>query len=323
MFEEQIIPPIDSLPGVFRILSTSCVPSSNGRGVVYRVELYHDKARMTVSFARAHPDIRMRVDQLASVRWKMPVVCNGGAIQISRLVLLEHPIKDINLFEMVPPSWVKDRELVNRAKKLLDNLPDNLRQLVTAILWDGSRFRRFCDRPASIRGHHAYRSGNLRHTVEVGESVSLLASQYPLANVGISLAAAILHDAGKAAEYDSWGNNGWSMTDRGKLVGHRHTVLEWIAVASAMNRIMLSENHYLSLLHALTSAPNAEWLGIRTPVTPEATLLSMAGRLSGESALLAQLAPRDGEWGSQHHHGKGNPVTLPVDELSAVLSAQQ
>lgn len=318
MSNEQIIPPIDSLPGVFRVVSTSCIPSQNGRGVIYQVELYHEKAHMTVSFTRPHPDIRLRSDILVSVRWKLPVVSAGGAIQISRLVLLEHPVKGVNLFEMIPPSWVNDRELVRRGTRMLDRLESNLKLLVTAILWDGPRFRRFCDRPASIRGHHAYRNKNLRHTIEVAEKVRVLAEGYPQANLGISVTAAILHDVGKADEYDSWGKDSWGMTDRGKLVGHRHTVLEWIAVALATNRIVLPEQHYLSLLHALTSAPNAEWLGIRTPVTPEATLVSMADRLSGESALTAQLSRRNGGWGSQHPHRKGKPFTLPVDEVAIV-----
>jgi len=314
MIDEQILPPIDSLPGVFRIVSITATPSLNRRSTEYRAELNHDKASMTVSFTRSQPDIRLKADLLVSVRWKLPVVCVGGAIQISRLVLLEHPIKGINPFETVPHSWVKDRDLVKRAKSLLDALPDNLQHLITAVLCDGIRFRRFCDRPASMNNHHAYLNGNLRHTVEVAETVQLLAVRYPQANLGVSMAAALLHDTGKAVEYNPWGcNDRWGMTDRGKLIGHRHTVIEWIAQAMVTNRIMLPEKHYLSLMHAMTSAPNAEWLGIRNPSTPEATLLSMADRLSGESALTAQLAKQNGGWGEKHPHRKGKPFTLPSD----------
>lgn len=317
MSDQQMLPPIDTMPGVFRVVSTSCVPMTGGKGVTYRVELYHEQAHLTVTYNRSQPDIRLRADLLVSVRWKTPVICHDGAIQISRLVILEHPVKGENPFDTVPPHWVKDRLLVRKAASLVDALPGNLRQLVCAIFWDGVRFRLFCDRPASMRDHHSSRNGNLRHTVEVGEMVKLLASNYPQANLGISLAAALLHDVGKAAEYDTWSNGDWCMTDRGKLVGHRHTVLEWIAVARATNRITLPEPHYLSLLHALTAAPNAEWLGIRSPVTPEATLLSMADRLSGESALTAQLASQRGGWGGRHPNRKGKPFTLPAEDLSA------
>ena len=317
MIIEQKIPPLEDMPEIFRIVSISCVPMEAKSGVLYRVELYHDKAQLTVAFSRSQPDIRLRVDKMVSIRWRMPVTSKDGAIGISRLVLLERPVNGVNPFNTVPPRWVKDRSLVQEAAQLFDALPYNLRQLVRAVLWDGDRFRQFCDRPASMRDHHCNRNGNLRHTVEVGVMVRLLASQYPQANLGVSLAAALLHDMGKAVEYDVWSNGDWCMTDRGKLVGHRHTVLEWIAVAIATNQIALPEKQHLSLLHALTSAPNAEWLGIRSPVTPEATLLSMADRLSGESALTAKLASQRGGWGTRHPNRKGKPFTLPTEDVSA------
>jgi len=317
MFNENNIPPIHNLPGIYRIVSTSCVPSMSGRGVEYSIGIYHDKAQLTVAFSRSQPDIRLKVDMLVSVRWKFPVVSQGGAIQISRLVLLEQPVKGFNLFETVPPGWVKNRELVKNAQEILNCLPDNWHHLVTAIMWNGTRFSQFCENPSSISNHHAYRNGNLRHTVEVVEMVKLLSSKYPQANLGISLAAAILHDVGKAVEYRSWGKDNWAMSDRGKLVGHRHTVIEWIAEARVTNRIVIPEQHYLSLLHALTSAPNAEWLGIRSPVTPEATLLTMADRLSGESSMLEQLANRNGGWGEKHPHRKGKVFTLQTDDMSS------
>lgn len=305
------IPPIDKLPSIFRIVSISSRPSDNSKCVEYRAELFHDSASMTVSFNRSHPDIRLKEDMLVSVRWKLPVHCHAGAIQVSRLVLLELPINTVNLFETVPHRWVKNRELVGRAKVILDTLPDNLRFLFTAILWNGARFRRFCNRPASVSGHHSVESGNLLHTIEVAETVMLNINRYPKANLGIGLAAALLHDIGKAEEYNRW-SNGWGMTDRGKLVGHRHTVLEWIAAAMATNRIHIPEKHYLSLVHALTAAPGAEYIGVRTPVTPEATLLSLADKLSGESDLTTMLANHTGGWGSQHPHRKSKPFTLPA-----------
>lgn len=315
MFDESKIPPIDKLPGVFRIVSISAVPGINGKSVDYRAELFHEKASLTVSFTRSQPDIRLKEDMLVSVRWKSPVICVSGAIRISRLVLLERPENCVNLFETIPLGWVNDRGLVKRAKAVHDALPNNLQALITAILWNGTRFRRFCNRPSSITGHHSFENGNLLHTIEVAETVELNSARYPEAHVGISLTAALLHDMGKAEEYNRWAN-GWGMSDRGKLVGHRHTILEWISAAMATNRIHIPEKHYLSLIHALTAAPGAEYIGIRPPATPEATLLSVADKLSGESSLTSMLANKKGGWGSDHPHRKGKPFTLPVGVMS-------
>lgn len=311
------IPPIDQLPGVFRITDISATPMMNGRGIEYRVKIFNERASMTVSYTHSHPDIRLKADMLVSVRWKLPVTSIDGAIQISRLVLLERPIKGVNLFETVPYSWVQDRDLVKRAKTVMDALPDNLNHLIVSILWYGTRFRHFCNRPASMNGHHSIVSGNLLHTTEVAETVMLNAVRYPQANLGISLAAAILHDVGKADEYNQWSNGTWGMTDRGKLVGHRHTIIEWISAAMATNRIVIQDKHYLSLIHALTAAPGAEWIGIRAPATPEATLLSVADKLSGESSLAAMLANQKGGWGTKHPHRKGNLYTLPADSMNS------
>lgn len=311
------IPPIDQLPGVFRITDISATPMMNGRGIEYQVKIFNERASMTVSYTRSQPDIRLKADMLVSVRWKLPVNSVDGAIQISRLVLLEQPIKGTNLFETVPYGWVKDRDLVKRAKTVMDALPDNLNHLIVSILWHGTRFRHFCNRPASMNGHHSNVNGNLLHTTEVAETVMLNAVRYPKANLGISLAAAILHDVGKADEYNQWNNGTWNMTDRGKLVGHRHTVIEWISAAMATNRIAIQDKHYLSLLHALTAAPGAEWIGIRAPATPEATLLTVADKLSGESSLATMLANQKGGWGTKHPHRKGNLYTLPADSMNS------
>jgi len=130
------------------------------------------------------------------------------------------------------------------------------------------------------------------------------------------MAAGFLHDAGKAVEYNSWHNGKRGVTDRGRLIGHRHTVLEWIAVAMAINRIQLHEQQYLSLLHALNCGKGAEWLGDREPSTPEATLLSMADRLSGERSLLDQFANNEGGWGKKLSHRRVQPYTIQAEQNS-------
>jgi len=205
MFDEQTMLHRDNMPRAFRIVSTSCVPSMQGSGVTYRVELYHDKACVTVTFSRAHPDIRLRVNVLASVWWKPPLVRTNGAIQIDNLVLLERPVKGLNLFETVPPRWSRDRELLKRAKELFASLPVNIQLIVTAILWDGRRLQCFCERSASIRAQHVHLKEGLRHTVKAGQDGRLLAARYPQANTGISLVEAILNDVGKVIENEIFG----------------------------------------------------------------------------------------------------------------------
>lgn len=314
----QNIPPIAELPYAYRIRSLLQNPLPNGQGVLYTIELFHERVQLNVTFTRSQPDTRLRVNKLVSIYWKLPVISSDGAIRISRLTLIEQPLRKFNLFDTVPPSWVSDRKLVARARDMLEALPDHLKHLASAVLWDGFRFRRFCEGPSSLKDHHAYRNGNLRHTVETAEHAQTIARSFPQANLGICIAAALLHDVGKADEYISCSPDYWIMTDRGKLVGHRNTIQEWIAAALSTSRINLPEKTHFSLMHAMTSAPNAEWLGIRSPMTPESTILSIADRLSGEQDMTLALASKNGGWGNRHPHRKGKPFTLPSETTIAL-----
>ena len=141
----QNVPPLASLPYAYRIRSLLQEPMSNGLGVRYTIELYHEQAQLRVTFTRSQPDIRLRVNMLVSIRWKLPVMSSDGAIHINRLALIERPLRQFNLFDTVPPSWVPDSTLVTAARDMLDRLPSNLAHLFCAVMWDGYRSRRFCE----------------------------------------------------------------------------------------------------------------------------------------------------------------------------------
>lgn len=87
MFNENSISQLNSMPSAFRIVSTSCVPAKNCKGVTYFVELYHEKRCVTVTFNKTHPDTRIRVNRLVSVKWIQPMEQINGVIQIAQMVV--------------------------------------------------------------------------------------------------------------------------------------------------------------------------------------------------------------------------------------------
>ena len=221
------------------------------------------------------------------------------------------PSPNLNIFDGIPPDWVADKGLIFRGKSLLNELPSELRHLFNAVFSDEERFKRFCTCPSSIRGHHADVNGNLRHTLETAEGIKSLCLNKPYANEGIAVLAALLHDAGKADEYRRNLNGYWELTDRGKLLGHKTTNIEWISVAKEKWNVQISKSQYYSLLHALTAAPFApSWMGLRSPVTPESFLLSTADRLSGQHYLYLNNSAAAGGWGQYHEHLKFKPYTV-------------
>lgn len=202
-----------------------------------------------------------------------------------------------------------------RAAALWEGLSRPFRHLVNAVFWDGKRFHRFLSGPSSLNGHHGEAGGNFRHAVEVAEACLRLAAGTDRICKPLLIAAALLHDAGKADEYRLDANRqGLMMSPRGVLVGHRHTILEWIAVARATQRVILPEGHYLGLVHALSAAKGVEWLGIRAPLSAEAAILASADRVSGHVELVRQADPDASGFGAYHPHLKGRPFVLAEPE---------
>jgi 3'-5' exoribonuclease len=321
MFNQQVVSlpslapdPLPSmLPLAFRVVSLTRIPVKDGHGIFNEAELFHEQASLRVCWMSHQVNTQIHKGSLVSICWLGKPVSVQGAVRISRLVILERAEPSVNLFRTIPATWVKDRTLVARAAGLWESLSRPCQHLLNAIFWDGNRFHRFLAGPSSLSGHHSDVGGNFRHAVEVAETCLMLAMGNANVCHSVVVTAALLHDAGKADEYRLKPNSRrLTMSPRGQLVGHRHTILEWIAVARATQRVVMPETHYLGLIHALTAAKGAEWLGIRTPVSLEATILSSADRLSGQSALVEQTVPDDSGFGAYHPHLKGRPYVLPT-----------
>ena len=305
------LPCRENLPEVFRMVSIERYPAGDWR-FRSRAVLFHELANLTVEWYSGHVDTRLVAGCLVSLRLKLQWLMTGDALQIERLVLLEIPVSALNLFATIPPNWVRDRELITRGQALWTLLPRYFQHLFNAMLWDGKRFQRFVMGPSSMNGHHAERNGNLRHSLEVAERALEIAKGEQDICHPVLIMAALIHDAGKADEYEyDYPRQRFSLSARGVLIGHRHTVIEWLAAATARNQVNVPELQYLALLHALTSARGAPaWLGIREPRSLEATTLSAADRLSGESDLVHRLAPTSDGFGRYHKHLRGRPFVV-------------
>lgn len=305
---------LKQLPSIYRLIDVQRTPLSPKS---YRMEatLFHDQASLRVGWKTSQPDIRLKPGVLVTPWWKVgSPVPSMGVLEISRLAMTEIPDRRIDLFSTVPHSWVSDRDLLRRATALIDALAPTFRELVHAIFWEGARFERFCRGPSSLKGHHCHVNENLRHSVETAEATLALLPQFPSANASIALTAALLHDAGKSDDYvlgEPMLNLPNRMSDWGRLIGHKTTVVFWIGDVHRKLRMRLSDDQLQSLLHALNAASGAPaHLGMRAPITPESILLSLADRASGKGNLLARQQAPGGGWGKEHAHLAGAPFTV-------------
>jgi 3'-5' exoribonuclease len=157
--------------------------------------------------------------------------------------------------------------------------------------------------PSSLQGHHNDWNGNFRHSVEVAEHAAMLGNRCPRANPALLVAAALLHDAAKADEYRyDRTRSRFNLSERGELIGHRDTLIEWLAVARAMARVTIANELYLSLIHVINATRAPSWVGLRDPRCIEAEILSMADRLSGQDDVHRQCVPEDGSSGFGRYH---------------------
>ena len=274
--------------------------------------IFHEDASLRVTWTVRQPDLRMRPGMLVGIRWTSGAPrCDGGAVVISGLFLLEKPLSQFDVFKTVPTSWVKDRALANRASMLWKSLVGSCQDLITAIFWDGDRFERFCRGPSSCNGHHQEAGGNFRHAVETAEAALALLPQFPNANPSLAITVALLHDAGKCDDYVMQAGRGTRLSDWGQLISHKSTVTLWIGEVHRLVKQQMSQKMLQSLLHAITATKGPWELGLRDPKTPEAILLSLADNASGKGDLVARLAAEEGGWGTAHPHLNGNaPYTV-------------
>jgi 3'-5' exoribonuclease len=127
--------------------------------------------------------------------------------------------------------------------------------------------------PAAPGGHHGYVGGLLEHTVGVATICRETAHLHPRLRTDLLLAAALLHDLGRARELGPAPN--FRPTDEGRLLGHVHLGLRLIEERAAA----LETEVRAELLHAVAVHHDA-----RAARTAEAAVLYHANQLDAVAA---------------------------------------
>ncbi len=228
-----------------------------------------------------------RTGQAAGVFWDVPdhierwvrpglaVLVTGrvteyrNASQINTTDLNRWLQPDMGLF--LPSSKRPRAEMEGELLAYIDQLGSPWQELVSDVLLAPDFYPRFLDAPAARSMHHAYVGGLLEHTLSMARLSLLLAGHYPYVNRDLLLAATLLHDAGKALEYDLTG--GFSFSEDGRLVGHIIRVIALVERAAA-RRDDIDEDELRHLVHLLASHHGThEWGAPVVPKTLEAILL--------------------------------------------------
>ncbi|HMP07394.1 MAG TPA: HD domain-containing protein [Lacipirellulaceae bacterium] len=167
-----------------------------------------------------------------------------------------------------------------------------LARLVAAFTDDETFMTKFCEAPAAMKNHHAYRSGLLEHVVSLMELVQVVAPRYPQLDREKLLVGAFLHDAAKTDELTYERDLAYS--DAGQMIGHMVmgvTLLdEKVREAIRKDGMPMPEKLIMEIKHMIVSHHGAYEFGSpKLPMTLEATALHHLDNLDAKIASFTQL----------------------------------
>lgn len=155
--------------------------------------------------------------------------------------------------EFLPAAYRSAEELAGFLEHLAREVHDpGLRGVVEAVVIAGPEADAFRRAPATRAGHHAYLGGLLEHTVAVGTLVGEVCQLHPRLDSDLLMAAALVHDVGRAREFTYGADFGLSA--EGRMLGHLVLGSQIVAAAAAD----LAEPRRLALLHCVLAHHGAE-----------------------------------------------------------------
>ncbi len=107
--------------------------------------------------------------------------------------------------QYIPHSEIPLPVLTQRLEDIIGSCRQEVQNFLRFV-FSGETGREFRDAPAAVSNHHAYAHGLLEHTLTVAESAKAMATMYrdvyPLLDIDIVVAGALLHDLGKIDSYN-------------------------------------------------------------------------------------------------------------------------
>jgi 3'-5' exoribonuclease len=155
--------------------------------------------------------------------------------------------------EFLPAAYRSAEELEGFIEHLAREVHDaELRAVVDRVVFSGPVADDFRRAPATRRSHHAYLGGLLEHTVAVATLVLETCALHPRLDSDLLMAAAIVHDVGRAREFTYGAEFG--LSEEGRMLGHLAIGAEVVGSAAAS----LPPDRRLALVNCVLSHHGAD-----------------------------------------------------------------
>jgi len=179
-----------------------------------------------------------------------------------------------------PPE--NPEELWRELQGFIDGLAqDEVRMTVRGVFEEIGEIFRWS--PAAVAMHHAYRHGLLEHTIHMARACRALLPLYTEVDPDLAMAGILLHDTGKAIEYE--GTLATRRSRRGILQGH--VVLGYQLARKHGIKARLDADRLERLEHIILSHQGEpEWGAAVYAATPEAVFVSMIDNLDARMGMV-------------------------------------
>ena len=260
---------------------------ANRNGVLYlQMELRDRSGSISARMWNATEQQFNSFEEGDLLRIKGKVQLYQGSLQVIFSGFEAAQAAQFNLDDFIPQTEQDVSRLFDRLRGPLLRLTNpHLRAVVECFLMDDGFVHGFCQAPAGVRQHHAYRGGLLEHVVTMLESADRVLPLYPEINRELLLMGIFLHDIGKTRElsYDRV----FGYTDEGQLVGHVVMGIEMlndkVAKVPELTGEPFPQELLLRLKHMIVSHHGAYEFGApRLPMTPEAIALHYIDNLDAK-----------------------------------------
>ncbi len=150
--------------------------------------------------------------------------------------------------DFLPASYRSVEELEGFLEHLTREIADaGLRGVVEAVVFSGPLAEDFRRSPCTRSSHHAYLGGLLEHTVAVATLVTETCTLHPRLDSDLLMAAAILHDCGRAREFTYGAEFG--LSEEGRMLGHLAIGAQIVGAAAER----MPEHRRLALVNCVLS----------------------------------------------------------------------
>lgn len=288
---------------VYRIANKQIRANRNGDSYL-QIEIYDKTGTITTRMWNAGENVyrALEIGDYALVSGKSQIF--QGNMQIIAKKIYKAEENAYNPDDYLREPAVKTDLLLKRLKEILQTIKTpELKNLTDCFLLDDEFVTQFCNSPAGVKNHHAYKGGLLEHTLTIMEMADKVAALYPVINRDLLLTGAFVHDISKVDEIKF--DVEITYSDEGQMLGHLvmgvEKLNEKIAESEKLSGEPMSDSLKMQLKHLIISHHGEYEFGSpKLPMTLEAIALHhldcMDSKIAGFAQLINDDLNQDSNW---------------------------